>query len=371
MSHWLCVFSPASCITDLGKSTFNDLFNALTSWIVASVEWLLDAVGRVLTSASEPSTVIDGANSEFTTLLVPAPVLMMLGLLVSTLQALRHGESSSLWKVYLGVAPACVAGIALARPMALLVLEAVNQLSSNAASTVATHETALGGALTRLAPTTPGFAVFLLATVVVIGTMLLWFELIVRTVILTLLLVLVPVVVPLVTFPSMRRLGWRLAETFVAVAASKFAIVITLVLGLSELTGSSATEVITGVVTLVLATLTPYLILRVVPFLEQSAVHQFEGLRARATRAAAGASSSPISQVARSLTPDAPVPSPPSRSADLGLETWPGSGETPMPPLNSDSPTPPPPIGTPRLRGGHVAYRRDDVGPVVGWHFDE
>ena len=63
MTHLLCVFSPSSCITDLGKSTFNDLFNALTSWIVASVEWMLDAVGHVITSASEPSTVIDGANS--------------------------------------------------------------------------------------------------------------------------------------------------------------------------------------------------------------------------------------------------------------------------------------------------------------------
>ena len=370
MTHLLCVFSPSSCITDLGKSTFNDLFNALTSWIVASVEWMLDAVGHVITAASEPSTVIDGANSEFNTLLVSAPVLMMLGLLVSTLQALRHGEASALWRVYLGVAPACVAGIALARPMALLILEAVNQLSSNAASTVAAHETVLGKALTGLTPTTPGFGVFLLACVVVVGTMLLWFELIVRTVVLTLLLVLVPVVVPLATFPSMRRVGWRLGETFVAVAVSKFAIVITLVLGLNELTGSSVTAVITGAVTLLLATATPYLVLRVVPFLEQSALHQFDGLRSRATRAAMS-TTSVAGRAASAMTPNAPVPSPPSRPADLGLETWPGSQESPLPPLNPDTPAPPPPIGKPRLRGGHVAYGRDDVGPVVGWHFDE
>jgi hypothetical protein len=370
MTHLLCVFSPTSCISELGKSTFNDLFNALTSWIVASVQWMLDAVGHVITSASEPSTVIDGANSEFNTLLVSAPVLMMLGLLVSTLQALRHGEAAALWRVYLGVAPACVAGIALARPMALLVLEAVNQLSSNAASTVAAHETLLGKALTGLTPTTPGFDVFLLACVVVVGTMLLWFELIVRTVVLTLLLVLVPVVVPLATFPSMRRLGWRLGETFLAVAVSKFAIVITLVLGLNELTGSSATAVITGAVTLLLATATPYLVLRVVPFLEQSAVHQFDGLRSRAARAAVSTTSL-AGRAAHAMTPDAPVPSPPSRTADLGLDTWPGSEESPMPPLHPDTPAPPAPIGKPRLRGGHVAYGRDDVGPVVGWHFDE
>lgn len=370
MTHLLCVFSPSSCLTELGKSTFNDLFNALTSWIVASVSWMLDALGHVLTSASEPSTVIKGATSEFTTLLVSAPVLMMLGLLVSTLQALRHGEASALWRVYLGVAPACVAAIALARPLALLVLEAVNQLSSSAASTVAAHEARIATALTGLTPNAPGFAVFLLAGVVVVGTMLLWFELIVRTVVLTLLLVLVPVVVPLATFPSMRRLGWRLAETFVAVALSKFAIVITLVLGLDELTLSSATAIITGAVTLLLATATPYLVLRVVPFLEQSSLHQFEGLRSRATRAVAGTTTL-AGRASNALTPDAPVPSPPSRPTDLGLETWPGSGESPLPPLNPDTPAPPPPIGRPRLRGGRAAYRRDEVGPVVGWHFDE
>ena len=95
MTHLLCIFSPTSCITDLGTSTFNDLFNALTNWIVSSVEWFLDAVGHVITSAGEPATVISGANDEFTALLVPAQLLMLIGLVVSTLTALRHGDSSS------------------------------------------------------------------------------------------------------------------------------------------------------------------------------------------------------------------------------------------------------------------------------------
>jgi len=364
-----CIVSPTSCVSSVAKSTTNDLFNALTSWIVASVQWFLGAVGHVLLTASEPSTVLNGAKAEFTTLLVLAPVLLMIGLLVSTLQALRHGEASMLWRVYLGVAPACVAGVALAQPLASLILQAVNQMSSTAATSVAHHEATIAGALTGLAPTTPGFAVFLLAALVVIGAMLLWCELIVRTVVLTLLLVIVPIVVPLSTFPSMRRLSWRLVETFVAVAASKFIIVVALVLGLNELQGSSATEIITGAVTLLLATCTPFLLLRVIPFIEQSALHHLEGLRTRATRAVASASSSPVAQVARSFAPEVPVPGPPERSEDLGLATWPGTPETPMPTFDGDPP--PPPIGTPRLRGGHVAYRRDDVGPVVGWHFDE
>jgi hypothetical protein len=369
VSHFLCVFSPTSCATSLAKSTFNDLFNALTSWILSSVEWLLNAAGHVLSSASDPSTVLNASKNEFQTLLVLAPPIMLIGLLASTLQALRHGEASALWRVYLGVAPACVAGIALARPLASLALEGVNQMSSSAAAGVAEHEATLTQAINHLTPTTPGFGVFLLAALVVIATVLLWCELIVRTVVLTLLLVLVPVVVPMSTFPSARRLGWRLGETFLCVAASKFVIVVTLVLGLGELQGSSATEVITGAVTLLLATCTPFILLRLVPLIEQSALHNLDGLRQRATRALTSASSSPAGLVIQSLAPDVPLPTPPERPDDLGLGTWPGVPEPPMP--SSDGDPPAPPIGEPRLRGGHVVYRHDDVGPIVGWHFDE
>jgi hypothetical protein len=369
MSGLLCVFRPSSCATSLAKSTFNDLFNALTSWILSSVQWLLDACSKVLLSASEPATVLAGAKAEFATLLVMAPVLLLIALLIATLSALRHADASSLWRVYLGVAPACVAGVALAQPFASLVLTAVNQMSASAASDVAAHEVTLTQALSSLAPSTPGFGVFMLAGLVVVATLLLWCELVVRTVVLTLLLVLVPVIVPLAVIPSMRRIAWRLAETFLAVAVSKFVIVVTLVLGLDELSGSSATEVITGAVTLLLATVTPFLVLKVVPVLEQSALHHFEGLKGRAARAVANAPSSPVGRALRSLAPDAEVPGAPERREDLGLETWPGVPETPMPDLDGDPP--PPPIGTPRVRGGHVVYQHDDAGPVVGWHFDE
>ena len=64
-----------------------------------------------------------------------------------------------------------------------------------------------------------------------------------------------------------------------------------------------------------------------------------------------------------------PVPGPPERGEDLGLEMWPGVPETPMPDMDGERP--PPPIGTPTLRRGHVVYRSDEGGPVVGWHFDE
>jgi hypothetical protein len=370
MSHLLCLFTPANCATTfIAKATLGDLFSALTTWILNSVQWFLSAAGLVLTSMSEPTTVVNSANQEFGVLLVLAPLLMMVGLLVSTMQALRHGDASSLWRVYFGVAPACVAGIFLAKPLTVLVLEAVNQLSSSAASSVASHTSDLVSAFSSLSTSTPGFGLFILAIAVVIGTWLLWCELLLRTVVLSLLLVLVPVIVPLSTFPSLRRLGWRLAETFLAVASSKFLIVIALTLGLDELQGSSASEIVEGAVTILLATFSPFVLLRIIPFVEQSAMHNLEGLRHRFTRAASALPTSPAVVAARSLLPDTPMPTPPARPDDLGLGMWEAGPEVQFP--THDGPRPDPPVGTPRLRGGHVAYSTDEMGPVVGWHFDE
>jgi hypothetical protein len=366
----VCVFSPVSCAaTTVAKATLGDLFSAFTGWVVGSVQWLLDAAGAVLTSSGDPATVVKAASGEFTVLVALAAPLMLVGLLVTTLAALRHGDAAGLWRVYLGVAPSCVVAIAVARPLAVLILTAVDQLSSSAAATAAAHESILARDLLALPSTTPGFGLLLLGGAVVAGCALLWCELVLRTVVLAVLLVLVPVIVPLSTFPSVRRIGWRLAETFLAVASSKFFIVVVLVLGLNELTGASATTVVTGAVTLLLATATPFVVLRVIPFVEQSALHQMEGLRQRASRAAQSAPSSPAAAAIRALAPEVEPPGPPPRPVDLGLATWEGEGDLELPPRDGEAP--PPPVGQPRVRGGHVAYRLDDDGPVVGWHFDE
>ena len=370
MIHVWCVFTPLSCVTHVVTTTVvGGFFTTLTNWVLSSVGWFLTSAGAVLNSATEPSTVIRSATPEFEVLVTLAPPLMMVGLLVATLQAVRHGDGASLWRVYLGVAPACVLAIFVARPMAALILETVNQMSSSASNAVLDHQATLTRAMTDLATATPAFALFVLAVAVVIGTWMLWCELIVRAVILTLLLVLVPVIVPLATFPAGRRLGWRLAETFLAVAASKFLIVITLSLGFDELQGSSATQVITGAVTLILATFSPFLLLKVIPFIETAALHNLEGVRARFTKTVTDIPSSPVAQAARALVPEAPYPGPAPRPDDLGLDMWEGTPETPMPVVTGQKIAPP--IGTPTPRGGHVAYRKDEMGPVVGWHFDE
>jgi len=371
MHSLLCFLNPVGCATtSLAKASLGDLFGALTSWVLSSVSWLLRATGMVLNSAGEPASIARAATPEFMALATLSPVLLLISLLVSALHSLRHGDTVGLWRNFLGVAPACVFAVVAARPLASLFLEMVDQLCATAGSTVGTGERTVSHALTGLTTaSTPGFALFVLAGLVVVGGVMLWCELVVRAVVLTLLIVLVPVIVPLAALPAMRRVGWRLAETFAAVALSKFLIVVTLALGLSELRGGGATTVITGAVTLALASLTPFVILRLIPLVEQSALHGVDGLRQRAVRAAVAAPSSPVGMAVAAMAPDVEVPSAPERPEDWGIPMWTPGPDIEMPPLDGEPP--PAPVGEPRLRTGHVAYSTDDMGPVIGWHFDE
>ena len=371
MHSLVCLLNPAACAaTSLAKSTLGDIFGALTSWVLSSISWLLHASAQVLNSVGEPASVIRAATPEFLALATLSPVLLLGSLFISTLHSLRHGDASALWRSFLGVAPLCVFAVVAARPLAALSLDAVDQLCTTAAGTVGTGEAALSRALANLALSpTPGFGLFLLALLVVVGAVLLWCELVIRAVALTLLIVLVPVVVPLVAIPAMRRVGWRLIETFLALALSKFLIVVTLALGLSELTSGGANTVITGAVTLALASAAPFVILRLIPLVETSSLHAVEGLRQRMTRAAGSAPQSPAGRAIAALAPDVAPPGPPERREDWGIPMWEPGPDIPMP--SQEGETPAPPVGAPRLRTGHVVYRSDDTGPIVGWHFDE
>ena len=363
-----CLLEPGTCAAGLlTHATLGDLFNALTNWVVGSVHWILTSAGGVLATTTDPATVTTSVAPLYATLTTLSPILMLMGLMVATLSALRHGDAGSLWRAYLGVAPASVAAIALARPIAGAILRGVNDLSSTASATVLVHEGLLADDLRNLVGTIPGFGLFLLAIAVVVGSWFLWCELVVRVVVLSLVLVLVPVVAALATFPSLRRVAWRLAETFVAVAASKFLIVIALVLGLDELTGTSTTRVVAGAVTLALAALTPFALLRVVPIIEQSALHHLDGVRQRATRGTRQAAQG-VARAGAMVAPEA-VPTPPETPEDLGFGLWEGDGEVTLaPPYEGPVKAP---VGEPQRRGGHVAYTSDHMGPVVTWHFDE
>ena len=337
MGSVLCFVSITSCAAkNVAKATLGDVFDALTAWVLSSVEWFINGVGGVLTSASEPATVVRSATPEFKTLVTVAPLLMLIGLLVGTLEALRHGESSQLWRLYLGVAPACVFAIVVALPGARLLLEAVDQLSVIASGPLDKHLASLISAFNGTS-TAPGVGIFILSSSIVIGSFFLWCELILRTVALSFLLVMVPIIVPLCTLPSLRRLGWRLLETFGAIALSKVFIVIALTLGLNELQGNSVSQIITGAVTIALAAFTPFVLLRIIPFIENAAFHNLQGTR-QLIKQGVQLAMRPVLVAQEMMSTGNMEFSAPIRTENLGFPMSHSTGDFPMPPRSDYEP---------------------------------
>lgn len=370
MGRLACLFSPATCaVSALAKSSFSSLFAAVTGWIASSLQWLFAAAGRALNSIGDPELVMRASQHEYATLERVSPILLLLGLLVATIGALRAGEPGRLWRLYFATLPACVAGVVLARPVASTILISVDQLSGAASAGVAAAERQLIPRLDSLTGTAPGFGLFILVAGLALGTWFLWCELVVRGVVLALLVVIVPLVVPLAIVPSLRRVGWRLFETFTAVAVAKLMIVVTLVIGLAEVDGRGATSLVTGCVTLLLASLSPFVILRILPVVESSSLHAVENLRQRASHGASAWSRSPGAALVERMRPDYVVPPEEMRGEDLGLDMWPGSGEIPFEPY--DGPPVAPPVGEPHIPRGWRHVSEDEKGPVIGWHFDE
>lgn len=337
--------------------------------MASSLQWLFSAAGRALNSVGDPQLVMRASQREYADLERVSPVLLLLGLLVASIGALRAGEPGRLWRLYFATLPACVAALVLARSVASTILMSVDQLSGAASVGVVAAEGHLLPRLEALTGMAPGFGLFILVAGLALGTWLLWCELVVRGVVLALLVAIVPLVVPLAIIPSLRRVGWRLFETFTAVAVAKLMIVVTLMIGLAEVDQRGATSLVTGCVTLLLASLSPFIIVRLVPVLESSSLHAVEGLRQRASRGAAGWSHSPAAALVERMRPNYVVPPDETRGDDLGLEMWPGSGEIPFEPY--DGPPVAPPVGEPHIPRGWRHVGHDDVGPVIGWHFDE
>ena len=154
---------------------------------------------------------------------------------------------------------------------------------------------------------------------------------------LSLLLVMVPIIVPLCTLPSLRRLGWRLLESFGAIALSKVFIVIALTLGLNELQGNSVSQIITGAVTIALAAFTPFVLLRIIPFIENAAFHNLQGTR-QLIKHGVQLAMRPVLVAQEMMSTGNMEFSEPIRTEDLGFPMSHSTGDFPMPPRSDYEP---------------------------------
>ena len=279
------------------------VLDAVSSWVTGGAVWLLAQIGGVLSTTTAVDLGAPWFRSHYATMAGLAGVVVVPLLLLGVLQALYRQSAAMLLRSVLVHVPLAVLLTAVAVSLVQVGLALTDALCA-AVSRGAGLDTGhfLGTVTDALAPAqaaqpggAPTFVLFLGGIAVVIGAVLVWLELLLRSAAVYVAVLFLPLALAGLAWPAISHWARRLVDTLAALVLSKLVIVSVLSLAAGALaggTGSTPTgasgpgggfaSVLGGAALLLLAAFAPWSLFRLLPFLESGAVGHLEGLAQRA-----------------------------------------------------------------------------------------
>jgi len=279
------------------------VFDAASTWVSSGAVWLLGEVGHVLSA----TTSVDlgapwfAAHEAVMAALAAAVVLPMT--CCAVMQAVYRQSASMLARTFLVHLPLCLLLTGVAVTLVRLGLAVTDELCAQVLSGAGVDSANLFSGLTvffagtavAAGPAVPSFVVFVGALVAALAALVLWLELVVRAAAVSAAVLFLPLAMAALVWPAVSHWCRRLADTLVALVLSKLVVAAVLSLavgalagglGLSGSGGGGFAAVVTGIALLVIATMSPFTLLRLVPAVEAGAVAHLESTRHRLQGAA-------------------------------------------------------------------------------------
>jgi hypothetical protein len=379
--------NPLTVVTDIAGDAARQAAAPIVHGIANSLlGWLTDAcreVGRGLVSAlSGPASpqfdrgwwTSPHGRELMTTVTALAAMLAVVFVLLALLQGLIAGDSVGMLRTALGHVPISALGVGVVVAFTEILLRVTDE-----ATALVMHGTPenlgrfVDGFGFDASVATGGGAAVVLMVVFLLGALLVWAELLVRSALIYLLVAFAPLVLAARIWPAARGMFRRLCELGLALIVSKLAVGLALALGAAALAGGdgasgpgatnggmSLAGLLGGATLMGLAAFTPFVVLRLVPILETAVVaHGISRSPVRGAQVAAAASAYPTrlarlaggSSSGRALAPVSAAALPPTKAAlptgaggDPGTGTGrPGAGNgpghwRPIPPPGSRTP---------------------------------
>ncbi len=283
------------------------VFDAASQWVATGAVWLLGQVARAM-SATTTVALSSGwfaAHESAMATLAAAVVLPMV--CCAALQALYRQSASMLVRAFLVQLPLALLLTGVAVELVQMALAVTDTLSAQLLSSAGVDTTNIltpvsgflvGSAL--VAPNVPAFVVFVGGLLVAVAALGLWLELVVRAAAVSVATLFLPLALAALVWPAVSHWCRRLADTLVALVLSKLVIAAVLSLAVGALAGGlgvGATggdgggfaAVVSGIALLIIATLSPFTLLRLIPAIEAGATSHLEAARHRAGRVPAQA----------------------------------------------------------------------------------
>lgn len=305
-----CVL-PLTCEAgNLGGSLAGEAAHSLLASIGSSLAhaaaWTVAEVWNLIATSTTPNVSAGWFQSELVVMEQVVVVAILPILAVASVGPVLRQDAKRLARVWLvGLPVAVLAGFAASQAVGrgIQVVDLLCRLFLDAGSQ---HRAQLfiaavaGGQVGG----EPLFVQGLLSLLTIVGTVLVWLELVVRSAALYVATIFTPLALIGFIWPATLSLARRAVEIIASLVLSKFVIVVSVVLGMEAFVSSNLAAAVSGAAILLLAGFAPFALLKLAPVVEASAIAHLEGmshrpLRAgvRAVSAAAGAPFHPVTQL--------------------------------------------------------------------------
>ena len=319
----------------------------ISSFVLDGTKDALEQVASMIGAVTAPNLESTWFSSTYWRVAALAAMLTLPFLFAAAVQALARSDLALLAKAVFGYLPLSLLGVSLAAPLTMLLLAATDQMSAAVAATAANSgarfldKAALVAGNASAIQGSPFFAV-VIGLFAVMAALALAVELLIRAAAVYVVVLMLPLAFAAMVWPARRILAVRMVELLVSLILSKFVIVAVLSLASAAFQGGQAglSELLTAMALLLLSTLAPWTLMRILPFTElaagaggmirQELPHPRE-LASRVTSNSAGASESAMELPARMRSQ--------ARQTEAGFDGGPSGPAAASPTPASDDPT--------------------------------
>jgi hypothetical protein len=278
--------------TSLGHDAANAVFGAITSMLTSAATWLVGHVVALAIGSGQVQLDAGWFAGRAEVMLQLAEFVVAPLLFAATIGPVLRQDLRRLVRVWgVGVPVAVLSGW-LGLQLTRLAVLATDELCD---VVLGNTKAAVGGDLRGLAtamvvPGAPQLVAVIIALLLIVGSVLLWMELVVRTAAIYVAVFFMPLALVCYVWPATVSIAKRTLELLAALILSKFVIVATLTLGVAALNGSpSPDNAVIGAAILLIAGFAPFSLLRLAPIVEAGAIAHLEGMSRRPVRAASRA----------------------------------------------------------------------------------
>jgi hypothetical protein len=261
---------------------FKSAFSKLVSIVNDGAATALRLTGSLMGATTGPALQSTWFSATYWRVAALSTLLTVPFLFAAAVHALVRSDPAMLCRAALGYLPLAMLAVAIAAPLTMLVLSATDEmcafLSGAAGNSDAAFLARAASDLTNPAAISADpLVAFVVGLVTVAATLALWIELLIRAIAVDVIVLLLPLFFAAMVWPARRIWAIRAIETLFALILSKLAIVAVLTLGGAALGAvdqggtSGLTALLTGATLILLAVLSPWALLRLLPLHEVAA----------------------------------------------------------------------------------------------------